>query len=381
MYYRTKKYKKKDGSVSYYLMAVSTVGGKRKEKRVVTAHSAREAKKLKAHLQETANAIDCGINAVARVITIAMISKHYVDELNFREVEFKRGTESPHAKNIAWHMDKLGADITSMKIDDLTAGRLNSKFKSLEVSLSKKSINHIRSTVITLIKRAQDFNFWDGKVNVGQKSSRLSVPKADVKVLSFDQTVSLFPHIEDPINRAFCEAIYEGAFRVGEAAALTKWDINENGEVPELTISKSFNRQKTKTGLQRVIPIWPRLYEILKPRADAAGANGLLFPRPSDGQMRTMRSARHRWYNRALQEAEIHAPGASVKSLRHGGITRMFLMGASKGIISKLVGHVDWKQAEATYLRLTSAEVMALLQKTENFARLAPKELDAKTSE
>lgn len=174
------------------------------------------------------------------------------------------------------------------------------------------------------------------------KGFKVPIPKRRPLYLTRDQLARLFAEIRQPWRNAFAFALGTGV-RKGELLALRKTDVNL--EDMTVTVSRSHDRDTTKAGKDRLVPIPLWLIGPLQEQMRTKGP--LLFPNPEGKQWsRTVRL--HDRIASAMRRAKlIDEHGEPLphrwKDLRSSWATHAAATTGDIRFVQKVLGHGDLK--------------------------------------
>lgn len=138
--------------------------------------------------------------------------------------------------------------------DSLTTSLVEHTLATLR-GLAASTRNKVRNTGRLVIRSAQADGKWS-KPNPFDLAKRARETKRKYELLSVSELARVQEHLRPDRRRMFRVAVILG-LRPGELLALRKCDVDERAG--EITIRRSHERNETKTGRERVIPILPQV--------------------------------------------------------------------------------------------------------------------------
>lgn len=219
------------------------------------------------------------------------------------------------------------------------------RLQKLKAHLSNNSVNHLTTALVTMKNRAE---VWE-----------VQAPSFKVKKLKAVQKFRYLRDGEEELLLATCKEqdikdliifLVDTGMRISEAVATMWADINDIGVVV-------FRR---KTGNRTLLPITPRLREILK-RRQADSLSAYVFPHNTvAGAHRTPATKGIRL---AAARAGLNAPEIverfgkfTAHSLRDTYATRLVKAGLSLYQVQTMLGHASPQQTQK-YAHLTTTDI------------------------
>jgi len=154
-------------------------------------------------------------------------------------------------------------------------------------------------------------------------------PKKLPTVLSEQEMASLIDTIRHPKYRIALMTAYSAGLRVSETAKLSVADIDS----PRMLIHVRFGKGQ----VERIVPLSPRLLEMLRDYYRLYRPTSWLFPGPRPDEHISTRSLQ-RAVKRAAAAAGIHRK-LGFHALRHSYATHMLEAGTDLKTIQSLLGH------------------------------------------
>ncbi len=147
--------------------------------------------------------------------------------------------------------------------------------------LSLQMVKHLRTHLVRLFNDARRHGFYTGP-NPTAELQTIKLPAPRPRALTAEESQTLIDGLTDNWRPLFATALYTG-MRKGELLALRCQDVDmQRGEI---RVRRNNDRNSTKTGGERIIPI----VEELKPSLMAAlsrTTSQLVFPNPDGSQRR-----------------------------------------------------------------------------------------------
>ncbi len=138
--------------------------------------------------------------------------------------------------------------------------------------------------------------------------------------------------------------------RWGEATALTVGDVDLDGRVPVLRITKAWQRTgngttslgppKTRAGI-RTISLPPEVVTVVRPLVDGRRQNALVFTSPSGGRVRGSNFHTLVWQPtiKRLNDSGALAKRPRVHDLRHAHASQLVAAGLPLNVVQRRLGH------------------------------------------
>lgn len=208
------------------------------------------------------------------------------------------GKRRVEPKNEQRHVRHLAA-LHGLKEGELTVERLEEHRNALSGFLSNQTLNKLRSTGRLIIRAAQADGKWHGP-NPFDVLPRLKEKKKLHATMSLEEVARALACVRAD-RRALARVAFFLGPRPGELLGLRKIDVDlKRGW---LLIRRSHQRDSTKTGKERRVPIPDAILEDLR-AAIAASPSELVFPKPDGKPMRKDTKLCRMW-RVALVEAGI----------------------------------------------------------------------------
>ncbi len=283
----------------------------------------------------------------------------------------------------------LDSDLGRLTLAELTPGRIEGFLAQKDGPLAPETVNHLRGYLGRAFNLARRAGRWAGANPVADVPKR-KVPVRQPDYLRHDEVVPVLEALREHGSKSiacgwrplFATATYAG-LRKGELCALRKTDVDFDAGI--LTVARSWERNTTKGGKVRHVPIHAELAPFLRV-ALAASPSDLVFPRP-DGSMlpreleleNVLRRALGRagivlgWRHvcrvrgcqhsetapdKALRRCPTHGhklwPTAIVRplrfhDLRHTTASLLMQSGCSPAAVQRILGHSDVKLTMDVY--------------------------------
>ncbi len=209
--------------------------------------------------------------------------------------------------------------------------------KNSPLKLGPQSLSHLRRLVSRMFNWAAKKDLWAGK----NPAARVELPQIIEKIpttASPEHVHQLLAEAVEPYRTAFAIALYAG-LRSAEILGLEVSRVNLTAGV--LLIEKSLNRESTKSGRYRVLPIVPELRPYLEAHLSTV-KTGHLF------NLSAYKWPKNHLLNQ-LQQTMRRAgipPGLTVHALRHTYLTQLSMSGADPRAVQALAGHSDLKTTQ-----------------------------------
>lgn len=262
----TRSHKSKDGTVTYSVLIKEKVGGAWKQRTIATGlTSQRDADSFARQAKRAAQERRAGISTVTPSVADAV-----TDYLASLKALKKPGYDSAERFARLHILPTLG----HVLLGDMERHHVQALAKAKEQEgLAPQSLRHIVGTLRTAITHAIDSGTFKGaNVAHGVKLPRMT--KAVRDTLEPDEVVAVLGEIPPKLRPMVATSFFTG-LRPGELAFLRPQDVDVDGRV--IFVRGSHDRDRTKTGSERVVPIAdelvPWIGEALK---HAAG--GKVFP-------------------------------------------------------------------------------------------------------
>lgn len=147
--------------------------------------------------------------------------------------------------------------------------------------LAPQTRNKVRGAGLRIIRHAQRSGVWTAP-NPFELTDRARERQSTFALLTMEEATALASHLAPPLRRMFWVALFLG-LRPGELVALRREDVDlERGSI---LIRRSKERDETKTGRQRLIPILKGCAAELK-EALLVAPGALVFPREGSDTLR-----------------------------------------------------------------------------------------------
>jgi integrase len=275
----------------------------------------------------------------------------------------------------------IGSELGASRVVSITPAAIEVFLHAKSKTLSPQSVNHLRgylSRAFNAGRRAGRFSMTNPVADV----KRRKVPKRVPDYLKQHEVPLVLAALPAARRALFATAIYTG-LRKGELFGLRKSDVDLPNRL--LTVSRSYERETTKSGRAEVIPIAAELVPYLE-TAIAASPSDLVFPR-ADGEMQSSKLQLEVILRRALGRAGIvtgylhrcrrkgcghveAAPDAELKRcpkcnmklwpspqvrrirfhhLRHTTASLLMMRGANPAAVQRILRHSDPRITTETY--------------------------------
>ena len=280
-------------------------GGKWRNKKHSTHKTKREAQAALTAARRAAARQEFAEEAVAieRNVEIAVddVMRHYLESLRGR----------PSAGVAKYHVEKILADWSGVKLRDVRKPQLQKwLYEKLDSGLSPSTVNDLRKRWCAAIQRAISDELTDIS-NVGMRSQMIPMPPRRPELLSADEIKRLMAAASEcDFELPLALLLFQG-LRTGELYALEWRDISKESML--IHISKSHDRNLTKSGRDRSVPIMPETMDLLMTSVDES--SGLVFP-SVHGTQRPRNQKLGQRLNKCLDDAGIDKK-IRVHDLRH----------------------------------------------------------------
>jgi len=236
--------------------------------------------------------------------------------------------------------------------------------EKLKEKLSWRTVKHIRTTLSTILGRAE---FWGYIEDNPVRKTRL--PRRGLQpektILTPEQLSSLLEKLPEPSGSLVWLLILTG-LRIGELLALRWQDVDlETGflRVSRTLYEGHFDEPKTRSS-NRTVPLSAKGVEILASvRAEAPKMDDLVFC-SKKGTPLCRRNLRNRQLDPVCGELKI--PKIGWHSLRHSNATLLDAVGTPLGTVQKLLGHSSSDITRGTYIHALPAGAKEAVQKVED---------------
>lgn len=226
--------------------------------------------------------------------------------------------------------------------------------------LGPESMNHIRTALIAVFRRAIDRGELIGE-NPALRLKKQKVPKRAMVTLTVDEVTTVLAIAKPPWSMMIAGALL--GLRKGELFGLDVADVDQ--ERWELHVHRSHSKPKTKTGQNRMVPVHPALRPFIASAIEAS-KGGVLFPgrKRSDGTYGRRHPESHtgRALDALLLEAGI-TRHLRWHDLRHTAATLMLQAGAPIAHVSKIVGHSSIAVTADRYGHLVTEDLRSAMER------------------
>lgn len=240
-----------------------------------------------------------------------------------------------------------------MRMRDIRVNHLEKTIKDADVGAPTKS--RMKSIFNLMYKYAIKHEIVDK--DYAQLCDSVKQPKPQIVRIPFsdDEIATLWNHLEFPFVDMVLIGIYSG-WRPQELAVLKITDI-------DLESGTFTGGLKTEAGKNRLVPIHPVIYDLVKKNYDQAAASGSdhLFNDESgqQGTYLTYDKYRRRFEKIMKRFHFEHKP----HDTRHTFITKAKSSGMDEYILKMIVGHAITDITEATYTHRTVEELKNEMKK------------------
>lgn len=166
--------------------------------------------------------------------------------------------------------------------------------------LAPQTVNHLRGHLGSAFAKAKKAGRWEGPNPVREVEPR-KVTLPTPEWLTADEVRAILSHTEEPLRSLFAVAAYTG-LRWGELAALRKRDVQLDPE-PRITVCRSWERDTTKGGRARVVPVAGECAPFLR-NAITLSPSEYVFPGPK-GRPRSRKSNLSKRLREAMARAGV----------------------------------------------------------------------------
>lgn len=178
--------------------------------------------------------------------------------------------------------------------------------------LSPATRNKLQGVGRLVLEHAQACGRWE-RPNPFALVRRAKEPKRHYELLTLDELARVQRHLREDRRRQFRVALHLG-LRPGELMALRGEDVDIPSGV--VHVHRSRERDTTKTGTERMVPIHPAIARDLADAYDASGSE-LVFGK-EDGSMERQDLKLTRILRTAMIEADVGVLGFDWKCRRRG---------------------------------------------------------------
>lgn len=368
----------------WYLRVKDASGGW--EKRVSTAATKTEAKRLAADLEQRYERQRMGLEVLPSADegeTLDSLLRWWVEKYSVGMPSHERESDM-----IRYHL--FGSELVKLRLPQLTSGHIESFLQERSKVVGHSMLNHLRG----FISRAFNCAHREGRymgANPAATTKKRRAPKRHPDFLRHHEVQPVLGALPEHWRELFATAIYSG-LRKGELFGLEKSSVDLRARL--LTVERSHARDTTKSGETEVIPINEELVPYLE-AAIARSPTGLVFP-AADGGRHPEKAQLQLVLRRALRKAGIvtgyrhvcrkqrcgHKENAidgnlrrcpndgrrlwvvalcrpiRFHDLRHTTASLLLMAGANPGAVQKILRHSDaqitmttYAHAEPEYLR------------------------------
>ena len=318
-----------------------------------------------------------------------------VDELMAWWIEkfMVRAASDTGASSIRKHI--IGSALGSLRLTQVTAGKIDLFLTEKEDGLSPKSINHLRgylSRAFTMARRMEKFPRPNPVADVPKRKVVKRLPD----YLRPQEVQPLIAALKPKWKPLFATAIYTG-LRKGELFALRKGGVDFDAGV--IMVSRSHDRDIPKGGRVEAVPINEELAPYLR-KAITASPSELVFPN-DDGTLLPKHTALEHVLRRAMRraglvtgyvhkcrrqgcghlEAAPHAnpidcpkcefrlfPAGQVRKirfhhLRHSTASLLLMKGADLAAVQKIMRHQDPRITTEVYGHLQTSYLRSQVER------------------
>lgn len=289
-------------------------------------------------------------------LTLAAVAKRYL-----------RGKDDRLTSAINAHV--INTALGALPIDEVTPPLITAHLEGLKPvprekqrvkdNLSARTRNHVRKHLVQIFAFAIARGLYVGD-NPARAVKPQAVRRKPLVSLTRDEAVRLSMAVEQPWRGIIAVALH--GLRKGEVWGLDVEDVDLQRN--ELRVRRSHNRDLTKNGRERVVPIHPALRGAVAEAVElAAGRGGVLFP-GLDGARRNERASVEVPYGRALRLAKI---GRHVRfhDLRHTCATLLIQSGATLAHVKEVLGHSSIAVTVDLYGHLVTSDLHAAMARVD----------------
>lgn len=190
------------------------------------------------------------------------------------------GSRRVRPQNERRHVEHL-AGVAHLAEGELTVTALQAQFAALGDRLSNETLNKVRSTGRLVVAAAQADGRWRGH-NPFQVMRRLRERRRAYATMTPEEAARVLACVRSDRRALTRVALFLGP-RPGELLGLQKSDVDL--ERRSILIHRSHQRDSTKTGRERRVPIPEAVVEDLRAAMEAS-PSALVFPKPSGEPMR-----------------------------------------------------------------------------------------------
>ncbi len=316
--------------------------------------------------------------------TLAELLKWWLDS-------YSRGTPS-HERNVYTVRRHLTeSELGSVRLASLSSGQIEAFLQTKSQELSPQSLNHLRRYILTAFNCARRAGRYLGPNPAAEVRPR-RVPKRAHDYLRTEEVAPLLEALAPRWKALFATAIFTG-LRKGELLGLRKTDVDLVAR--QLIVARSYDRDTTKGGRVRAVPIASELVPYLE-AAFAVSPSRLVFP-AEDGSMMRPDVALESVLRRAMGRAGIvtgwrhicrrqtcghqeSAPDAALRSCprdgrrlwpkpvvrplrfhdcRHSTASLLMMAGANPAAVQRILGHSSPAITTGIYGHLAPSYLLA----------------------
>lgn len=256
----------------------------------------------------------------------------------------------PSLVKAEWAAEFINEELGGTYIFDLRVKEVRDFLEQLEGqkgprgrTITAASVNEVQKVLQAAINKARRDELYAGE-NVAALAGKLKAKKPTQDYLRPDEIGAFLDAATDNFRTLFAVLTYQG-LRPGEAFALTVDDVDTSRWL--LSITKSWDRDTTKTGTHRHIPVLEPARPFLLKAMKGKKRGELLWPH-TDGGMRPRTHGLGTVMRQTLKRAKIDRH-IRPYDLRHTCATLLRAQGYGRDVVGKFLGHSDSAITERVY--------------------------------
>ncbi|MFA4844936.1 MAG: tyrosine-type recombinase/integrase [Patescibacteria group bacterium] len=216
---------------------------------------------------------------------------------------------------------------------------LVARYKAVKAKeLAPKTVNNHIGVLSMLFRKAVEWGYCERNPVTG--TGLLSLPPQEFRFWDREQSDAFLAAVEvtDPGWYAFFLCALRTGMRLGELCALRQEDLDFVKRQVHVVWNYTHGKLGTpKSGHGRLLPMSPRLSEVLRSRRHLRGS--LVFCKP-DGGFLTRDMVKHP-FDRATRKAGL--PSIRIHDLRHSFASQLVMAGVPLTAVKEYLGHADLK--------------------------------------
>jgi integrase len=198
-------------------------------------------------------------------------------------VAYSKGSPSHKRNKSSVEKNLIGSELGTLRLVEVTAGRVEVYLQSRSERLSPQTLNHLRRFILTAFNMAKRAGRFSG-VNPASEVARRKVEKRLPDFLRASEVPLVLSALSDRWRPLFATAIYTG-MRRGELLGLRKSDVDLTSGL--VNVSRSHGRDTTKGSRAEAIPMARELLPYLQQALARSPVDSeLVFPKEDGSMMR-----------------------------------------------------------------------------------------------